>query len=383
MNRLKNALANAALVLASLVFTVLAVEGVLRVLPIAWALPVEPPTAENPIQRYKPDTPATWSMDWNLQFVVHGRSNAQGWLADYDYDPQATTPLVAVVGDSFMEALRVPFRETVAGRLAAKLGPRGRAYVFAQSGSPLSQYVAYAQHACATYHPQKLVVNVVGNDFDESVFAHRKREGIYHLYPRADGGFDWRLTPLPPPSFLERLARHSAIALYVARNLNVSGGLGWFKPTAANAAPALPPFVGNTASDNSPARVAEGERVIDWFLAALPGAACLPADDIVITVDAIRPELYDGDAALEAVRPSYFGLMRTRLMEKARAQGFRVVDTEPLFKASFARDGRRFDFPHDLHWNSHGHEVVAAAVAEALRDWRPLAGASEAALPER
>ena len=381
MTRWQNGLANAALVLGSLLLTLLAVEGVLRLLPIASALPVEPPTAENPIQRYKPNTPATWSMGWDLQFVVHGRSNRQGWLADHDYDPQATTPLVAVLGDSFMEALRVPFAETLAGRLGERLGRRGRAYVFAQSGSPLSQYVAYARHACEVYRPQKLVVSIVGNDFDESVFAHRKRDGIHHLHPRADGGFDWRLTPLSPPSLAERIARNSALALYIARNLNVSGGLGWFRPTAANAAPPMPTFVGNTASAAHPARVAEGEGVIDWFLAELPRAGCVSVDDIVLTVDTIRPELYAGDAALEAVRPSYFGLMRAKLIEKARGLGFRVVDTEPPFKASFARDGRRFDFPNDLHWSSHGHAVATAAVLETLRDWPPLAGASEAALP--
>src|SRR5262245_31556815 len=200
---------------SSVALTLLAAEIVLRFLPIASALPFEPPNVDNPIQRYVSNRPFTWSFDWTMNHVVRGRSNAQGFLADYDYDDADVRPLVAVAGDSYMEALRVPFAESVAGRLQRALGARGRAYVFAQSGSPLSQYVAYARHACERYRPQRLVVSVVGNDFDESVHAHRRRNGIYHLYPTPDGGFDFRLTPLPPPGLAEQVLRQSALALYL------------------------------------------------------------------------------------------------------------------------------------------------------------------------
>src|SRR5947207_7889538 len=164
MPRWRFELGNALIAVVSTVFALAMLEIVLRLLPVASAPPVQPPTADNPIQRYAPNQPATWSLGWNFVNVVRGHSNAQGFLADYDYDPTASTPLVAVAGDSFVEALRVAFAETLTGRLAAALGARGRAYVFAQSGSPLSQYVAYAAHACAVYRPERLVVVVVGND---------------------------------------------------------------------------------------------------------------------------------------------------------------------------------------------------------------------------
>jgi len=38
---------------------------------------------------------------------------------------------------------------------------------------------------------------VAGNGFDESIFSHRKRDGMYHLYPWSDGDFDFKLMPLP------------------------------------------------------------------------------------------------------------------------------------------------------------------------------------------
>jgi hypothetical protein len=157
-------------------FALLVLEAVPRAMPVASTPPVESPTAENPIQRCAPNTPFTWSLGGNFYVVNNGRSNAQGFLADYDYDATASTPVIAVAGDSYIESLRVPFAQTLNGRLQAAMGDRGRAYAFAQSGSPLSQYVAYAQHACSVYHPERLVVNVVGNDFDESVYDHRRRD---------------------------------------------------------------------------------------------------------------------------------------------------------------------------------------------------------------
>jgi hypothetical protein len=345
---------------------------VLRFLPVAIAPAVEPPTTENPIQRYVANQPYTWSLDWTMTNVVRGRSNAQGFLAGYDYDPADPRPLVAVIGDSFMQALEAPFPLSLTGRLQAALGNRGRAYVFAQSGSPLSQYVAYAEHACTVYRPERMIVTVVGNDFDESIYSHRRRNGIFHLHPRAEGGFDHKLTPLPPPGVVERIMRRSALALYLMRNVGITKVIA---NLGINLAHGAAEHVGQTEATAKPARIEEGHRVIDWFLDALPRAACLPPSSIVIVVDSARPQLYD-TAALAATRTSYFGQMRARLLEQAKSRGFRVIDIEPHFIAAYALDGNRFEHPSDGHWNAHGHGVAALAVRSALADWPPLAAAA-------
>src|SRR5512138_1109887 len=104
-SRLRGFAVNTLTVLVSLAFTLLALEVAFRFLPVAVAPWVEPPTAANPIQRYVANMPFTWSVGWNFQVVSHGRTNAQGFVAGYDYDAAATSPLVAVIGDSFIEAM--------------------------------------------------------------------------------------------------------------------------------------------------------------------------------------------------------------------------------------------------------------------------------------
>lgn len=389
MNRLRSALANLGLVVASVLVTVGVLELVLRALPVAWAPPVHVPTGADPILRYQASTPFTWSIGWDFDRVIHDRTNAEGFVADYDYDPAATTPLVAVVGDSFIEAMQVPFAASLTGRLQHDLGSVGRAYAFAIAGSPASQYIAFARHACEVYRPQRLVINVVGNDFDESVYEHRHRDGLFNLHRKADGSFDWTLTPVQPPGPFEAIARHSALALYLARNVGVPRLLDIFKVSRANAQGAgsvgiadsvgntdligNTGFVGNTEAAAPPARVEEGYAVIDWFVDAM-GRLCVKPADLVLAVDAPRPQIYDERALAEA-QTSYFGLMRTRLIERARARGFTVVDLVPAFRADWLSNHRRFERPSDFHWNEAGHEVAERAVRDALAGWPPLAAA--------
>jgi hypothetical protein len=372
MRRLRSFLAGTLEVTAGIVVLLLVQEAVLRFLPVAWAPAVQPPTATDPIQRYQPNQPYTWSLGWNFYVVVRGRSNAQGFIAAHDYGSAAPQPVVAVVGDSMVEALMVPFAETLTGRLHAMLTGRGHAYAVAQSGSPLSQYIAYAAHACAAYRPQRLVAVVVGNDFDESIFRHRQRDGIHHLHPRADGGFDYGLTPVQTPSMIERIARNSALALYLVRNVGVARALAKIGLGPAHAAES-DRYVANTLAEAGAERIAEGEKVIAWFLDTLPGAACLAPQEIVIVVDAIRPQVYD-DNAIAAARSSYFGRLRARLMSEAAAKGFIVVDLEGPMLADYAAAQQAFEFPTDMHWNARAHAVAAASVRKALAGWPPLQG---------
>ena len=248
---------------------------------------------------------------------------------------------------------------------------RGRAYSFAQSAAALSQYIAYVQHAAAIYHPQKVVVAVNGTDFDQSVYRHRPRDGLYQLYPRSDGGFDLKLTPLPEPGVIERILRHSALALYLARNVGISRLLDQFRIGKAQAAQAADDYVGNTPAAADAARVKEGEAVIAWFLATLPHAAMLAPRDILIVVDAMRPAIYD-EAAFKNAQQSYFGQMRTKLISDAHSQGFQVIDLDETFRAAYALDHTPFEFPTDGHWNAHGHEVVASAIQAVLAGWVPF-----------
>jgi hypothetical protein len=126
----------------------------------AFTLPV---TAESPVFHSTPNRNYVFSRDWNLSLVNRGHVNNAGFVNDQDYRRDGETPLLAVVGDSYIEALMVPYAGTVQARLAERLAGRLRVYSFAASGAPLSQYLIWARHAVRGYHAQALLIIIIGS----------------------------------------------------------------------------------------------------------------------------------------------------------------------------------------------------------------------------
>ena len=120
MSRRRELLLNLLLSLASIVVCLLAAEIVLRFLPVSTGLRSVPVTAADPILHFTPNRPFVNSLGWNIHNVVHGRVNNAGFVNDQDYVRDGP-PLIAVIGDSFIEAQMVAYPQTLQGRLAAAL----------------------------------------------------------------------------------------------------------------------------------------------------------------------------------------------------------------------------------------------------------------------
>ena len=194
-------------------------EAVLRFLPVWSGIFAMPVTAESPIFHFRPNHDFVFSKGWNMALANRGRINNAGFVNDQDYRMDDRMPLIAVVGDSYIEAFMVPFRETVQGRLAAALAGRFRVYSFAASGAPLSQYLVWARHAVRVYGAQALVINVVGNDFDNSLATYLKDARGFSVYVRNSTG-ELRLQLIELKSGAGgRITSRSSLASYLVHNL--------------------------------------------------------------------------------------------------------------------------------------------------------------------
>ena len=122
----------------ALVFGVLlalgCLEGIARLLPVHGGTQVLSVDDANPIFRYRPNREFVWSAGWDFAAVNHVKINNFGFVNDHDYDPDGSGALLAVIGDSFVAAFRVPFEQTCHGRLAARL--KGRASASIPSARP-------------------------------------------------------------------------------------------------------------------------------------------------------------------------------------------------------------------------------------------------------
>src|SRR4051812_1163654 len=162
-------------------------EVLLRFLPVQSGLRSEPVDAQNPVFHFRPEREATFSRAWNFDMVNRRRVNNAGWVNDQNYRNDDGTPLLAIVGDSYIEALMVPYAQTLYGRLAEKLAGRLRVYSFGASGAPLSQYLIWAGHAVREYGARAVVINLVGNDFDQSYISYHNGPGWWVYAPGPDG----------------------------------------------------------------------------------------------------------------------------------------------------------------------------------------------------
>lgn len=343
--------------------SLLALELGLRFLPVADPLFGAAVDAARPVAHYVPDQHVTYSKLPFLEMANRVRTNNYGFVNDQDYDARDRRPLIAFIGDSQIEALMVAADSTVVGRMQHALAPRARAYSFAMSGAPLSQYLAYAAYARATFKPDAMVVTVVHNDYDESLLTYKSAPGFHYFRPDAQSVL--RLTRIDRPGAKpgRRLVFESALARYLLLNVGLVHGRAALKnPIARERSPRdRRTYVANTHSGANARRIRESKRAVDVFLDSLPAAAGLPRGRILLLVDGIRPQLYDADT-LAAAADSYAAQMRDYLLSAADDRGFEVTDLQPRFMAHFQQHRLRFEFPRDGHWNQTGHAVAFAAV---------------------
>lgn len=345
----------------SLVLFLGVAEIVLRFLPVSSALQGRAVNSGQPIFHFRPNRNFVNSHGWTMRSVTHHRINNAGFVNDQDYHRDDPLPLIAVVGDSYVEARMVPYAETAQGRLARSLAGKMRVYSFAASGAPLSQYQIWAGHAVREYGARAIVINVVGNDFDESHTSYKLGPGFWLYSPDGDGTLRLRFNDYDP-GWVITILRESALARYLILNLKFYETISRVRALSemifGAPAQAETRYAGNTDASVDAVRVADSLKVVDAFFRDLPNVVGLEPQDILFTLDGFRYS----EAAREG-RGTYFDLMRRAFLEKARSLGYEAIDLEPLFATRNARTGERFEFEDDGHWNGNGHDVAAEAIA--------------------
>jgi hypothetical protein len=332
-------------------------EIVLRFLPVNSGLHSRPVNAANPIFHFAADRDVTFSRGWDFEMVNHRRVNNAGWVNDQDYRKNDETPLLAIIGDSYIEAMMVPYAKTLYGRLAKQLEGRLRVYSFGASGAPLSQYLIWAGHAVHEYGARAVIINVVGNDFDESHIAYNTGPGWWVYVPEPGGNLRLRLVEYRP-GWLRPVVYNSALARYLFFNLQF--GIMWEEIRSfffGRPAFAAPRYAGNTSAAVDPPRLEASLTAIDAVFRDLPAMVGLPPDRILFTLDGFRYP--DGAAGGSG---TYFDLMRRAFRSKAESLGYEVIDLDSRFFEHYVAHAQRFEYPRDGHWNEIGHAVSARAV---------------------
>jgi len=337
---------------------VLALEVLLRFLPVRTPLGTVVVNERNPIIHFTPNQAFTYSQGWRFSMVNTGRINNYGFVNQKDYLRQEDQGPVVIVGDSYVEAMMVPYEQTVHGQLDELGAKNGHVYSLGISGAQLPQYLAFAQYAWQEFAPRAMVFVIIGNDFDESMAKYRDWPG-FHYFEEDSVSHALKLVRKDyRPSLTKRLIRHSALIRYLWDNIGVEN-LATFLTRMFDSADS---YVGNTAASAPAERVADSRRAVNAFFSELPRRVGLDKSRVLFVVDAMRPQIYSGGDLVRA-EESYVGQMRRYFLDTAERNGYEAIDMQPRFRALHNQNGMRFEYPTDHHWNELGHQEAAHAIA--------------------
>lgn len=285
------------------------------------------------------------------------RINNEGWNSPVDYSRSRTRPLVAVIGDSYVEAFQVDTNKTYPSLLRQALAGRWDVYSFGVSGAPLSQYLHLGRHVVAAFDPDVIVINVVHNDFAESILRLNSRDRHWLLLDSSGG----RIREVPPQanrsftqySTLKKLLRRSALVRYFVFNLGATDVVE--KLGARHAEVGANIKLAAVAANRDDIR-----RATRYIFTRMREA--FGERRVLIVMDAPRIGIYTGHIDDE------LKFLHALTAEMAQQVGFTVLDlTEPMRRA-YAVDQVRFESQWDGHWNEYGHTFVAGYVEGALRE---------------
>lgn len=308
------------------------------------------------------------SRHYNSRF----RLNNRGWnsLKDYSERKGEGVGRVAIVGDSFVEALQVDVGEAfgeVLERLLRQEGKPVEVYSYGISGASTAYAHDLLHLEVLRDRPDCVIYLFFDNDLQDSVTflgSHQRWGPRYDLDP---GG---TLHRTPSRTYEPRLFSRTLSHLALFRYFWINRGLGTFGQTGGGWGRVLgmrPAGAEGVKGTDSPTAQEwqRGWQVIGDLVGEM-AAATRPAGAGFLVVN--RP---DSANFYPTGSSGQINLSEKQLAELAAAHDFSFVDLRPWFSRDWEAKHEPFEFAGDSHWNRHGHEVAARALKDLLLERCP------------
>lgn len=356
--RLREAASSAVLVAVTLVVLFLALEFAVRLfLPVADIAWHEPDPALG--YRLQGNQTGTWVGE-GLHATY--RINASGYNNEHDYMVERAPgrARVAVIGDSYVEALHIDRGRRFFDVLEAGLRAAGKpadVFSYAVSGYGTGQELLLLRSEVMRDRPDVVIALWIDNDLSDTACSV-SRDPDKPCFYLDDAGHLAHRDPRPHQTDRRvRLAMNSALARYVAINLNA---VGLWRAARTKDATGPPPWA-MTYARTPPKEWAEAWRVVDGCIVEMArlcsqqGIPFLLVHQPIVSRElrkAIAEAPGGGDASLPV----------RHLADLASRQGFRFFDLTPAFRLEGRIDPDRWLNAGIGHWNPAAHEAVGGAL---------------------
>jgi len=341
--------------IVSFFIIILIFEIILAFLPVNQGFEFYEVNKNSFIFRAKENRSVTQSKYWDFYNPQIIKINNFGFRNDNYYDVKKKN-IVSVIGDSYVEAVQVPFAKTFYNILEENIDNKFKVYSFGFSGAPLSQYLKWAKFSVDKFNVSHLVINVVANDFDESLLKYKQSQG-FHYFRKCGQRYCNVLVPYKKKdySFLMK----SNLISYMVYNLQIQNSIKeistFFKQfNAKQNKKSDQMYLANTSTNTSIQRIEDSKLSIEIFLEKL-NLIKLEKKNIILMIDG---RFYDSNYE------GYFPKMREYFIKESIEKGFQVIDLKKSFDSHYNENKKKFEFKKDGHWNSLGHSIVGKELHE-------------------
>jgi hypothetical protein len=311
---------------------------------------------DNGLTHYSTEKPqGLYTIGKFAQIRSKWKINNDGWNYPIDYkETRGEQPLIAVIGDSFIEAFQVSSGKNYPYLLREKLSPENEVYAFGLGGIPLSQYYNVNRYVNNKFNPEIVIINLTHTDFEESFSKYFHRPGIWQI-----AMLDSVYTLVPPDlknisptnTFWKKALYGSATFRYLHRNLYI---FQLFKQ-GRNAGD----VEANVKIVTDVTKQSEIFQGMDFLVEKIKLEN--EGRRVILIFDASRGVIYDGTLDMSKVKWMYD--MVSLLSSKYDME---YIDLTLPMQQDYAKNRQRFNSELDNHWNEYGHEFIANLLYEYL-----------------
>ena len=276
--------------------------------------------------------------------------NNEGWNNKNDYFEEKNKFRVAVIGDSYIEAFQVNVDEHYPSLVQSSL-PELEIYSFGISGAPLSTYYQIAKYVSQKFNPDLFIINVVNNDYDESLYILRKRDVFTTLQNEESPKF---ITPSGlNQKWLTNLMNMSSTFRYFYHNLQL------FHKIKSIIFEKIILKNHDIIKNNLRDKVKESMAVI------VDSIYNISSKKILFVIDADRHEIYHNYALIENLEVNFY---RKDFLDVLDKKSIEYIDLNDTFKDDYIKHSKQFNSNLDYHWDSYGHSIVAKEIISNLKN---------------
>lgn len=297
--------------------------------------------------------------------------NANGWNSCHDIYNEDEAPnkyRVAIIGDSYVEALQVDFDSSFAELLEKRLGTENNeVFRFGISGAPMSQYWHMLRNEVGKYRPDLVIIVLVQNDFNESYDYTRGVYASSFLKVKIENGMVTdEISPIKfQAQWYEPIRDNSAVWKYLAYRQKVKFGV--LRDLILGKPEKQEQYQANVPISAVKRNKDKNKILADYIFKKMKGYTDSIGADMIIVMDGDRQSIYSGKNTDQLEDTDVLNL---NLIAKSSADqnNIHFIDLHPVFEKAYRENAKKFEFPSDGHWNAYAHQIVANAIFQYMKD---------------